>query len=89
MYIKLFINTGIQFSVSKNLSDFFGTNNFIIIFISRYTRFIDTFGARPSGTEVLERSIDHMINLTKYNGLNDVTTEELEVNCYNTISTKL
>ncbi|KAJ8724866.1 hypothetical protein PYW07_015824 [Mythimna separata] len=44
-----------------------------------YERFIDKFGARPSGTEVLENAIDHMINLTKHNGLNDVTTEELEV----------
>ncbi|KAJ8726843.1 hypothetical protein PYW08_015240 [Mythimna loreyi] len=44
-----------------------------------YERFIDKFGARPSGTEVLESSIDHMINLTKYHGLDDVTTEELEV----------
>ncbi|XP_075972684.1 carboxypeptidase Q-like [Anticarsia gemmatalis] len=44
-----------------------------------YTEFIDKFGARPSGTENLERSIDHMINLTRQHGVNDVTTEELQV----------
>ncbi|CAH0629043.1 unnamed protein product [Chrysodeixis includens] len=53
--------------------------NFGRTMYQEYTEFIDKFGARPSGTDVLERAIDHMINLTKSKGLNDVTTEELEV----------
>ncbi|XP_013190104.2 carboxypeptidase Q [Amyelois transitella] len=44
-----------------------------------YTYFIDKFGARVSGTENLEKSIDYMINLTKSHGLIDVTTEEVDV----------
>lgn len=37
------------------------------------------FGARPSGSKVLEDAIDHMINLTLENGLSEVTTEEVNV----------
>lgn len=44
-----------------------------------YIKFIDKFGARPSGTDNLEKSIDYMINLTLQNGLSNITTEELEV----------
>ncbi|KAJ8726845.1 hypothetical protein PYW08_015242 [Mythimna loreyi] len=42
-------------------------------------KFVDTFGARPSGTSELEKSIDYMIDLTRKEGLNDIVTEELEV----------
>ncbi|CAH1635061.1 unnamed protein product [Spodoptera littoralis] len=42
-------------------------------------KFVDKFGARPSGTDVLEKSIDYMIDLTKKEGLNDVITEEVKV----------
>ncbi|XP_026491236.1 carboxypeptidase Q-like isoform X1 [Vanessa tameamea] len=42
-------------------------------------KFVDTFGARPSGSQVLEDSIDHMIQLTREEELNDIVTEELEV----------
>ncbi|CAH0629041.1 unnamed protein product [Chrysodeixis includens] len=42
-------------------------------------KFVDKFGARPSGTEVLEKSIDYMIDLTREEGLNDIVTEELDV----------
>ncbi|GBP03122.1 Carboxypeptidase Q [Eumeta japonica] len=42
-------------------------------------KFVDKFGARPSGSKVLERSIDYMIELTKSEGLDDITTEELTV----------
>ncbi|XP_038213514.1 carboxypeptidase Q-like [Zerene cesonia] len=45
----------------------------------KYTEFIDKFGARPSGTEVLEQSIDYMVNLTIDAGIKDVATEEVEV----------
>ncbi|XP_059060269.1 carboxypeptidase Q-like [Achroia grisella] len=45
----------------------------------QYSNFIDTFGARPSGSDILEKSIDHMINLTIQNGLPTVQTEEVEV----------
>nr|XP_021191973.2 carboxypeptidase Q [Helicoverpa armigera] len=65
-------------NVTKHIMEEIRTN-FGEVMYNEYTRFIDTFGARPSGTEVLERSIDHMINLTKQHGLNDVTTEELQV----------
>ncbi|XP_035431690.2 carboxypeptidase Q isoform X2 [Spodoptera frugiperda] len=42
-------------------------------------KFVDKFGARPSGTEVLEKSIDYMIELTKKEGINDIITEEVKV----------
>uniref|UniRef100_A0A2A4IU93 Carboxypeptidase Q n=2 Tax=Heliothis virescens TaxID=7102 RepID=A0A2A4IU93_HELVI len=42
-------------------------------------KFVDKFGAKPSGTEVLEKSIDYMIELSKEEGLNDIVTEEVEV----------
>lgn len=38
-----------------------------------------------SGTEVLEKSIDYMIDLSRGEGLNDIVTEEVEVS-YNFIS---
>ncbi|XP_045519458.1 carboxypeptidase Q-like isoform X1 [Pieris brassicae] len=44
-----------------------------------FSEFIDKYGARPSGSKILEDSIDHMVNLTIGSGLNDVTTEEVEV----------
>ncbi|XP_030022999.1 carboxypeptidase Q isoform X1 [Manduca sexta] len=42
-------------------------------------KFVDKFGARPSGSEVLEQSIDYMIELTREEDLQDIITEELEV----------
>ncbi|XP_045492282.1 carboxypeptidase Q-like [Colias croceus] len=42
-------------------------------------KFVDKFGARISGSQVLEDSIDYMIELTKEEELNDIITEELEV----------
>ncbi|KAL0883700.1 hypothetical protein ABMA27_015820 [Loxostege sticticalis] len=42
-------------------------------------KFVDKFGARPSGSEVLEQSIDYMIQLTHDEDIHDITTEELEV----------
>ncbi|CAG5010195.1 unnamed protein product [Parnassius apollo] len=47
--------------------------------IFRLAKFVDKFGARPSGSVILEDSIDYMIQLTRDEGINDVTTEELEV----------
>ncbi|KPI91153.1 Plasma glutamate carboxypeptidase [Papilio xuthus] len=46
-------------------------------FYNEYANFIDKFGARPAGSIVLEEAIDHMINLTKSNGLETVTTEDV------------
>lgn len=37
------------------------------------------FGARPSGSQVLEESIDHMIDLALENGLSGVLTEDVKV----------
>ncbi|CAK1551626.1 unnamed protein product [Leptosia nina] len=45
----------------------------------QFSEFIDKFGARLSGSDVLENSIDYMINLTVASGIDDVTTEEVEV----------
>ncbi|VVD01113.1 unnamed protein product [Leptidea sinapis] len=40
-------------------------NTFIgIDMYDEYDKFIDKFGARPSGSKVLEDSIDYMVNLT-------------------------
>uniref|UniRef100_A0A2H1W0X3 Carboxypeptidase Q n=1 Tax=Spodoptera frugiperda TaxID=7108 RepID=A0A2H1W0X3_SPOFR len=60
--------------IMDQIRDYYGKTMY-----QEYTRFIDKFGARPSGTWILEKSIDHMIDLTKQHGLYDVTTEELEV----------
>lgn len=46
---------------------------------SRFKQFIDMFGARPSGSKVLEEAIDHMIDLALENGLSGVTTEDVNV----------
>ncbi|CAH2063608.1 unnamed protein product, partial [Iphiclides podalirius] len=46
---------------------------------NEYAKFIDEFGARPSGSQVLENAIDYMINLTISNGLDSVTTEAVRV----------
>ncbi|CAK1578107.1 unnamed protein product [Parnassius mnemosyne] len=46
---------------------------------NEYTYFIDKFGARPSGTHVLEKAIDHMFNLTIRHGLKTVSTEDVQV----------
>lgn len=59
-------------------------NHFIFIFnffVIRLAKFVDKFGARLSGSEVLENSIDYMIDLTKNESSSslDITTEELEV----------
>ncbi|CAH2208211.1 jg18838, partial [Pararge aegeria aegeria] len=48
-------------------------------FYEKYSKFIDKFGARPSGSSTLERAIDHMVDLTFQSGLNDVWTESVKV----------
>lgn len=45
----------------------------------RLAKFVDKFGARPSGSESLEKSIDYMIQLTRDEHINTIVTEELEV----------
>ncbi|XP_013138556.1 PREDICTED: carboxypeptidase Q-like isoform X1 [Papilio polytes] len=42
-------------------------------------KFVDKFGARPSGSVVLEDSIDYMIQLTQEEGITDITLEDVEV----------
>ncbi|XP_023942732.2 carboxypeptidase Q-like [Bicyclus anynana] len=42
-------------------------------------KFVDLFGARPSGSKVLEDSIDYMIQLTRQEGIQDIVTEDVEV----------
>ncbi|XP_034825547.1 carboxypeptidase Q-like [Maniola hyperantus] len=48
-------------------------------FYHKYSTFIDQFGPRPSGSPILERAIDHMINLTLDSGINDIRTESVTV----------
>ncbi|XP_063530794.1 carboxypeptidase Q-like [Cydia strobilella] len=48
------------------------------IMFEQFAAFLDKFGARPSGTETLEKAIDHMINLTRAHGVTDVTIEEVD-----------
>lgn len=42
------------------------------------------FGARPSGSKILEEAIDHMIDLALENGLSGVTTEDVNVSSLQT-----
>ncbi|XP_039746052.1 carboxypeptidase Q-like [Pararge aegeria] len=42
-------------------------------------KFVDLFGARPSGSKVLEESIDYMIKLTREEGIEHIVTEDVEV----------
>ncbi|XP_028028602.1 carboxypeptidase Q-like [Bombyx mandarina] len=60
--------------IDKIVSGGFGTKMY-----EDYSKFIDTFGARLAGSKALEKAIDHMVNLTRQNGLNDVTTEEVDI----------
>lgn len=50
-----------------------------LTFNFRLAKFVDTFGSRPSGSMVLEDSIDYMIDLTKNENLYNVVTEDVEV----------
>lgn len=49
------------------------------ILIYRLSKFVDKFGPRLSGSDVLEKSIDYMINITREEDVNDIVTEEVEV----------
>ncbi|KAM3967942.1 carboxypeptidase Q [Aphomia sociella] len=66
-------------NVTKVIMDEIISNGYGRAMYKQYSDFIDKFGARPSGSVVLEKSIDYMINLTIDNGLSDVTTEELKI----------
>lgn len=43
---------------------------------------MDIFGNRLAGTQNLENAIDYMVAMSKNNSLNDVHTEDVEVNNY-------
>ncbi|KAG6460386.1 carboxypeptidase Q [Manduca sexta] len=66
-------------NVTKHIINEIINGGFGAAMYDEYTKFIDKFGARISGSEALERAIDHMVNLTVRNGLNDVTTEDVKV----------
>ncbi|CAH0629040.1 unnamed protein product [Chrysodeixis includens] len=66
-------------SVVKRIIDYTVSGPFKGKTYDELAKFVDKFGARPSGTEVLEKSIDYMIDLTREEGLNDIVTEELDV----------
>lgn len=42
-------------------------------------KFVDKFGNRLSGSQTLEDAIDYMVDLSDSNGLEDVHTEDVEV----------
>ncbi|XP_061706561.1 carboxypeptidase Q-like isoform X1 [Cydia pomonella] len=66
-------------SVVQDIVDYVRTGPFKGKTYEELAKFVDTFGARPSGSEVLEKSIDYMIDLARKEDLNDITTEEVEV----------
>lgn len=66
-------------SVVRDIIDYAVSGPFKGKTYNELAKFVDKFGARPSGSEVLEKSIDYMIQLTKDEDLDDITTEELEV----------
>ncbi|KAG7308380.1 hypothetical protein JYU34_005577 [Plutella xylostella] len=66
-------------SVVNDIIDFAVSGPFKGRAYSELERFIDTFGPRPSGSEVLERAIDHVINITRAEDVRDVYTEEVQV----------
>lgn len=51
----------------------------LILLPFRLAKFVDKFGARPSGSTVLEDSIDYMIKLTREEDIKDIVTEKVEV----------
>ncbi|OWR42016.1 putative Transferrin receptor [Danaus plexippus plexippus] len=66
-------------SVVKNIINYVVNGPFKGKTYDELSKFVDTFGARPSGSQILEDSIDYMIQLTKDEDINDIVTEELEV----------
>ncbi|XP_050362907.1 carboxypeptidase Q-like [Nymphalis io] len=66
-------------TVVKDIIDYAVSGPFKRKTYNELEKFVDTFGARPSGSQVLEDSIDYMIQLTREEEINDIVTEELEV----------
>ncbi|KAI8439986.1 hypothetical protein MSG28_001432 [Choristoneura fumiferana] len=66
-------------TVVKDIVDYVTKGPFKGKTYNELAKFVDTFGARLSGTAILEQSIDYMIQLTRDEDLNDIVTEELQV----------
>ncbi|XP_059059997.1 carboxypeptidase Q-like [Achroia grisella] len=66
-------------TVVKDIIDYAVTGPFKGKTYDELAKFVDKFGARPSGSQVLEDSIDYMIELTREEDINDIVTEEVKV----------
>ncbi|XP_045488009.1 carboxypeptidase Q [Pieris rapae] len=66
-------------SVVRDIMDYVVSGPFKRKTYDELEKFVDKFGSRISGSQVLEDSIDYMIKLTQDEDFNDIVTEELEV----------
>ncbi|XP_034825738.1 carboxypeptidase Q-like [Maniola hyperantus] len=66
-------------TVVKDIIDYVVSGPFKGKTYDELAKFVDRFGARPSGSKVLEDSIDYMIQLTKEEEMKHVITEDVEV----------
>ncbi|XP_047519688.1 carboxypeptidase Q-like isoform X2 [Pieris napi] len=66
-------------SVVRDIVDYVVSGPFKRKTYDELEKFVDMFGSRMSGSQVLEDSIDYMIKLTQDEDLTDIVTEELEV----------
>ncbi|XP_045763949.1 carboxypeptidase Q-like [Maniola jurtina] len=66
-------------TVVKDIIDYVVSGPFKGKTYDELAKFVDRFGARPSGSKVLEDSIDYMIQLTREEEIKHVVTEDVEV----------
>ncbi|XP_026761215.2 carboxypeptidase Q-like [Galleria mellonella] len=66
-------------TVVKDIIDYAVTGPFKGKTYNELAKFVDKFGPRPSGSQVLEDSIDYMIELTREEDIKDIITEEVKV----------
>lgn len=76
-------------SVVKRIVDYVVEGAFKSQTYNQLANFVDKFGARPSGSEALEQSIDYMINLSLSENIDDIITEHVQVPRWERVGEKI